>query len=103
MQSVTHETEFDVSEGLVAVKFWATWCGPCKRMTPLVQKMESEFSTVKFVSLDIDQVPSIAQKYRIRSLPAIILFKNGQEFKRINGLVLTEPLRKIFKELTKQD
>jgi len=99
MYAITNESDFNIDSGLVAVKFWATWCAPCKRMEPVIKKMELEFGKVKFISVDIDQVPSIAQKYRIRSLPALILFKNGQETNRINGLVLTSPLRKALREL----
>lgn len=103
MQAITNESDFNISSGFVAVKFWATWCAPCKRMEPVIRKMESEFSDVKFLSVDIDQIPSIAQKYRIRGLPSLLLFKNSVEIERINGLVLTSPLRKAFKDLTKSE
>lgn len=100
MLAITNESDFKVSSGIVAVKFWATWCGPCKRMNPIVDKMESEFEFVKFLSIDVDQVPSIAQRYKIRALPTLIILKNGKEINRINGLVLTSPLRKAFREAT---
>ena len=103
MHAITNESDFNIDSGLVAVKFWATWCAPCKRMEPVIRKMESEFENIKFLSVDIDQVPAIAQKHRIRGLPALLLFKNGQEVNRINGLVLTSPLRKAFRDLAKED
>jgi len=103
MRAITNESDFNISSGFVAVKFWAPWCAPCKRMEPVVRKMEAEFSGVTFLSIDIDQIPAIAQKYRIRAIPSLLLFKNGQEINRINGLVLTSPLRKAFKDLTKED
>jgi len=103
MQAITNESDFNIDSGLVAVKFWAAWCAPCKRMEPVIRKMESEFEKVKFISIDIDQVPVIAQKYRIRGLPSLLLFKNGHEVNRINGLVLTSPLRKAFKDLAKEE
>jgi thioredoxin-like negative regulator of GroEL len=52
------------------------------------------------MSVNIDDVPEIAQKYMVRSLPCIILVKNGLEVNRINGLILTEPLRKAFRDFT---
>ena len=102
MLSITNESDFQVGTGLVAVKFWATWCGPCKRLDPALQKMEEEFgSKMKFLSIEIEQIPSIAQKHRIRTLPTILLLKNGREINRITGLVLTEALRKAFRDFTK--
>lgn len=99
MLAITNESDFQVETGLVAVKFWATWCAPCKRMEPTLVKMEQEFGdNVKFYSVEIDQVPVIAQKFRIRTLPTVLFLKNGREVNRITGLVLTEPLRKAFKD-----
>ena len=103
MFAVMNESDFQVDNGLVAVKFWATWCGPCKRLEPSISKMEQEFEGDKFLSIEIDQVPTIAQKYRIRTLPTILLLKNGREVNRITGLVLTEPMRKAFKDFTKTE
>jgi thioredoxin len=100
MYIINNENEFNVNNGLFAVKFWATWCAPCQRMDPLVKKIEKEFPEVKFMSVNIDDVPEIAQKYMVRSLPCIILVKNGVEVNRINGLILTEPLRKAFRDFT---
>ena len=100
MLAITNESDFEISSGVVAVKFWAAWCAPCKRMSPIIEKMESEFESVKFLSIDVDQVPAIAQKYKVRMLPTLLILKNGMEKNRINGLVLTEPLRKAFREAT---
>lgn len=101
MIAITNESDFNIdNDKLVAVKFWASWCGPCKQMNPSIKKIEDEFPNVKFLSIEIEQVPEIAQRFRIKSLPSILLLKDGQEVKRINGLVLIEPLRKAFRDLT---
>ena len=100
MQSLDNESELDINNGYIAVKFSAEWCAPCKRMEPLIHKMEKEFPTIKFVSVDIDTVPELAQKNQVRSLPCIVLFNKGQEVNRISGSCLTEPLRKAFRDLT---
>lgn len=99
MQAITNESDFNTDAKYIAVKFWASWCGPCKAMEPHVKKIEKEFPQVQFVSVEIDQVPSIAQKFRIQSLPSMLLLKNGREVKRINGAVLIAPLRKAFNDL----
>lgn len=101
MIAITNESDFNIdNDKLIAVKFWASWCGPCKQMNPSIKKIEDEFPNVKFLSVEIEQVPEIAQRFRIKSLPSILLLKDGQEIKRINGLVLIEPLRKAFRDLT---
>lgn len=101
MIAITNESDFNIdNDKLIAVKFWASWCGPCKQMNPSIKKIEDEFPNVKFLSVEIEQVPEIAQRFRIKSLPSILLLKDGQEVKRINGLVLIEPLRKAFRDLT---
>jgi thioredoxin 1 len=104
MRSIMNESDFDEnSKKMIAVKFWASWCGPCKAIEPNVQKMEKEFENVDFVSVDVDQVPALAKKYKIKSLPSLLLIKGGNEINRINGNVLIEPLRKAFRDLTKDE
>jgi thioredoxin 1 len=102
MRSIKNELEFQVDSGLVAVKFLADWCGPCKRLEPSIEKIEQEFGeNVKFLSVEVDQVPTIAKKYGVRVLPTVLLLNNGKEVNRITGLVLIEPLRRAFRDLTK--
>jgi thioredoxin len=103
MLAITNESDFDALTGFVAIKFWATWCAPCKRMSPILDKMEDEFKSIKFVSVDVDQIPAIAQKFKVRMLPTLLLLKNGREMNRINGVVLTDPLRKAFRDLTQEE
>jgi thioredoxin 1 len=103
MLTITNESDFQPELGLVAVKFGAEWCGPCKKLEPNFLKIEEEFSNVKFMTVDVDQIPSIAQKYRIRTLPTILLLKNNKEINRINGLALIDPLRKAFRDFSKED
>lgn len=100
MQAIINESDFNIDNKYTAVKFWASWCGPCKAIEPHIKKMEEEFPQVNFVSVEIEQVPEIAQKYRVRSLPSLLLLKNGEEVQRINGAVLVTPLRKAFNDLT---
>lgn len=101
MLSLTNDSDFKVDSGLYAVKFWATWCAPCKRMEPTLLQLESEFPVINFISIDVDQVSSLAQKFRVKMLPTLLVIKDGQEVNRVTGLSLIEPLRKIFRELSK--
>lgn len=86
--------------GLTVVKFFAEWCVPCKKLDSLLVKMEKEFSEVNFLSVDIDKHLKLAQEYRIMSVPTLLFFVGDKEVNRVQGLVMTEQLRKTFKAFT---
>ena len=100
MLSIINESDFRVDSGVFVVKFWATWCQPCKLFEPTLKKLEDEFNDLTFLSIDVDQVPSLAQEYKIRTVPTILIIQDGSEINRVVGLSLIEPMRKIFRELS---
>lgn len=100
MQNILNESDFVLDDKPTVIKFWATWCAPCKKLSPVIEKLESEFSNVKFVSIDIEQVPVMAQKYKVRSLPSVVFIKNKAEAQRIVGLAMVEPLRKAIRDIS---
>tara|TARA_B110000459_G_C16620629_1_gene501442 strand:- start:4352 stop:4615 length:264 start_codon:yes stop_codon:yes gene_type:complete len=67
-------------------KFYAEWCGPCKMLTPIIEKVKTEHSQVSFKDINIDEDFAIAQKYFVRSVPTVIIEKNGKEVGRYAGL-----------------
>lgn len=75
------------SDKPVLVDFWAPWCGPCRMLAPIVEKLASKTSNVKFVKLNTDENPSIAGEYHVSGIPCLILFKGGREVDRIVGYV----------------
>jgi thioredoxin 1 len=83
-------------EGAVLVDFWATWCGPCRVLHPVLEEIAAERDDVKIVSLDIDENSGIAAQYEVLSIPTMILFKDGQ---MVNRMVGAMPKRKLLKEL----
>lgn len=102
MLNIVSESEFNVNNSeLCVIKFSAIWCSPCKKMNPIIEELESEFkNVVNFVSIDVDNVPSIAQKYKIMTLPTILILKNGKEVNRTIGISLIDNLRKIIKNVS---
>lgn len=70
----------------ILVDFWATWCGPCRMVGPILEELAQEMSDVLSVAkLDVDAEPTIAAKYQIMSIPTMILFKDGKEVTRLMG------------------
>jgi thioredoxin 1 len=67
-------------------KFYAEWCGPCKVLTPLMENVKTKFSNVNFQNVDIDSQFEIAQKYHVRSVPTVIIEKDGVEVERMVGV-----------------
>ncbi|MCC8182810.1 MAG: thioredoxin [Clostridiales bacterium] len=72
--------------GVVVVDFWATWCGPCRMIAPAIERLADEFARKATVGkVDVDQEEELAAAYGIMSIPCVIVFKNGQEFRRLVG------------------
>lgn len=86
------------SEKLVVMDFFATWCGPCKMLSPIFEDLSREMSDkVDFAKFDIDRSLEIAQEYRIVSVPTMIIFKNGKEVQRIVGFAPKEQIKSKIK------
>ncbi len=71
--------EFIRSEKKVLVDFWATWCGPCKMVAPVLEEIASEDPDFKIAKVDVDQNPELAARFAVRSIPAMVLFKDGEQ------------------------
>ena len=97
VKAITDATfEAETKEGLVLVDFWATWCGPCMRQGPIVEALGEEGFAVGKV--DVDAQPELAQRFRIMSIPTLIVFKDGKEYKKMIGLTSKEELKALLQE-----
>lgn len=88
------ETEVLGAKKIVLVDFWATWCGPCMRQGPIVEALAEEGYEVG--KIDVDQNPSLAQQFKVFSIPTILIFKDGAEVKRFVGLTSKDELKKAL-------
>ena len=80
LKHIKDSAEFnnETAKDKVLVDFFATWCGPCKMLAPIVEKVASEHKDITVLKIDVDEVPDVAAKYGIRSIPTLILFEDGK-------------------------
>lgn len=102
MNSATKETfeqEVLKSEIPVLVDFWATWCGPCRAIAPILNDLENAADgKYKIVKVDTDECNDLAGEYKVDAIPTLILFKNGEAVNRVVGLQSKASLEALLKE-----
>jgi thioredoxin len=102
MADIKHVTDGDFqaevleNEHPVLVDFWAPWCGPCRVVAPVLEEIADERDNLRIVKLNIDENQQTAMNYQILAIPTMVLFRNGQEAKRIQGAM---PKKRLEAEL----
>ena len=91
------EKEVLESEKTVLIDFFADWCGQCKMLSPIIEQFAKENEKVKVVKINVDELPDLAVKYGVRSIPTLVVIKNGEEVNRSVGLIDKSEILELVK------
>lgn len=93
------ESEVLKSDKPVFVDFFADWCGPCKMMSPVIDKLSDEFDgKIKVGKINVDDNPELAEKYGVMSIPNMVFFKNGEVVDRVIGAIPKAAMKQKFEQ-----
>ena len=93
----SYHNEVMETEKVVVIDFWATWCGPCKMMAPVVEEVAKDYPDVKVCKVNVDEEPELSNAFRIVSIPTIVVIKNGEIIDSVVGYRPKEDIEKIIK------
>lgn len=99
MKIINNKEEFNevVANGYTLVDFFATWCGPCKMLTPVLEQVSADYEgTVNFVKVDVDQNGELAQQFGVMSIPNLFLLKDGKQVASTLGYMSADDLKKFI-------
>lgn len=90
--------ENDTASGVTLTDFWATWCGPCRMQSPVVEQLSDEMNEVTFNKMDVDANPDTPQKFGIMSIPTLLVKKDGQVVDTVVGYHTKDQLKQLLSQ-----
>lgn len=85
----------EIASGKVLVDFYATWCGPCQMLSPVIEQLDKE-ANIKILKVDVDELSDIARVFRVMSIPTLVVLENGKMTKREMGYMPLERLKQLI-------
>lgn len=98
LTSENFKSEVEDYEGLVVIDLWATWCGPCRMIAPIVEEIAREMPDVKFCKINVDEEPALTSLFKVQSIPTIAIVKNNTFLDMSVGYVPKEKLVKLIND-----
>lgn len=92
------EEEVIKSEMPVLVDFWATWCGPCQMLAPTIDELAAELTEAKVCKVNVDENPELASRYKIMTIPSLLVFRNGEVVNRSIGVKTKKEIKEFIEE-----
>jgi len=90
------DTEVLQAKGTVLLDFWATWCGPCRMLSPIVDEVANAHADLKVGKVNVDEQPELASQFNVMSIPTLIVFKDGQKVNESVGLIPKENVEALL-------
>ena len=88
--------------GIIVVDFFADWCGPCKSLARTLEELSEELDSVKFVKINVEDCDSVAEKFGIRNIPTLIIFKDGEMKKKSVGSIPKDKIKQLIEEVNEE-
>ena len=86
--------------GIVVVDFYANWCGPCKMLSPIIEKLATSIDNAEFIKVDVDKHEEIARNYGIMNIPTLIFFKDGNMVNKHIGMISEEKIKELINDIS---
>ena len=99
LTKLNFDSEIQNAAGITIVDFWADWCGPCRMIAPILEKVDREVSDVTVMKVNVDKEPALADRFAINAIPTLLFFKDGNLIKQKTGLYPRDALDLIIKEI----
>lgn len=96
----TNQFDETIVEGITLVDFYATWCGPCRMISPFIEEIDEEYNgKIKVAKVDVDECGEVAARYGINAIPALLIFKDNELAKTNVGFIPKEDIAKLIEEV----